>query len=112
VKAHLLILSIVLAIAVQNTCPYGWAAKTAFTAGHGCPCHLHDQSQSDHKSDHEDAKKDLPTAKQLFLFGIADTYGAVQRPASATRAESPQQDTAREIFPEPPVRPPVPFPLS
>ena len=71
IKLLLLLLS--LAILSQNTCPYGFAAKTEFAASHTHDCPL---KKSHHSSSKGQDSLDGSAGKVLypgFVFSISDT---------------------------------------
>jgi hypothetical protein len=83
-----LVALIVLAVAVQNTCPYGYAGKTAVAAPHvhNCPLKNHQPSKSDTSDNFTEDFKNLNHAYVftsggvecgLELFGPAQTVTTI-----------------------------------
>jgi hypothetical protein len=105
-----LILALVAAISLQNTCPNGWAEKTAFaTCGQTqqtSNCHLHGQKKQD-QSESADAKRELSGVKQHFVLHIAEPDNAYQLLDCVNSPILADFSTMTEIFPDPPVRPPI-----
>ncbi|HUO77871.1 MAG TPA: hypothetical protein VMU21_09885, partial [Thermodesulfovibrionales bacterium] len=66
---HVLIPVLAVAIGMQNTCPQGWAAKTAFVTckGSHCPMKEHKPAKT---ADHADTKKAISNVKQTFVLNI------------------------------------------
>lgn len=101
------------AICVQNTCPQGWVAKTAFAAcksnavKEAAHCPMHTQNQST-QSKHDEQKHGLSTVKQTFVIYIGgpdNSYQIISRTKDAPFVDSL---TLTEIFSEPFFRPPIP----
>ena len=72
--AKFLIASIVLAIALQNTCPYGYAGKTAIASpqAHNCPLH-HQTEKSDGQKKMAENPRDI---NHPFMLALSLAFGA------------------------------------
>jgi len=102
-------------LVLQNTCPYGFAAKTAFaTCGstqHSSHCPMHEQKQS--KQDGQnDVKKEFSQAKQIFVLSISQPDNSFQILSPAIKAVSQISNDFKDVFSEPPLRPPLTSYLS
>ena len=109
IRVLILILSI--AIGIQNTCPQGWAAKTAFvTCGSAkqsahCPMHEKKESKQDRQ---DDGKKGISIVKQAFVIHIVSLDNAFQMLEYETDTQPIASLSLTEIFSEPLSRPPIP----
>jgi hypothetical protein len=112
---QLLVAAIVLTVVVQNTCPYGLAAKTSFaTCGatkQSSPCPMHKQRQSK-QNGQDDAKRGISNAKQHFVLHMANPDNTYQRLDRSPDALSVDSLSFAEIFSDPLLRPPISFVLA
>lgn len=107
---RLLIVLVALSISIQNTCPRGWTAKTAFvTCGAAkqsshCPKHEQKQSNQDRR---DDVKRGISNVKQAFVIHIVGHDNAYQILEYKTDTHPIASLTLTEIFSEPLFRPPI-----
>jgi hypothetical protein len=64
----LLILFIGLSLAIQNTCPYGLAAKTGFASPRSHRCHCAKKAAEQSKKEDNTSSHFSPKAGPVFLF--------------------------------------------
>jgi hypothetical protein len=102
----ILIALIVLAIALQNTCPHGWAGKTAFVSPHTSPCPMKEHHQSSKQNNDDDAKKDFSNINQMFVIHVSEPYNTATVLAPAVRTLFPETDQFNNICLEPLLKPP------
>jgi hypothetical protein len=103
----LLLFILVISLVLQNTCPYGFAAKTAFVAHHTHDCPL---KKSHHSPAKEQNSVDDNPGKLLypsFIFSIPDTQTVVSRFQMNTEYTVLYFDNYKDHFREPSTRPPV-----
>ena len=107
---RLLIALVALSNCAQNTCPQGWAAKTAFvscgTAQHASHCPMHKQKESKQDS-RDDVKRSLSNVKQAFVIHIAGRDNSYQIFEHRSGSLPMDSFTMTEIFSEPIHRPPI-----
>ena len=105
-----LILVLAFTISIQNTCPQGWAAKTAFATCSAtkqtshCPMHKQKQSKQDGQ---DDVKRGISNAKQSFVLHMVEpvkTYELLGRSLGILFVDSL---TLTEIFSDLILRPPI-----
>jgi len=103
---RVLILVLAVAIGMQNTCPQGWAGKSAFLTCNGshCPMNEHKPAKS---ADHADTKKAISNVKQTFVLNIVGPDNTVQILPRTTRAIPTDSPDLKEIFSDPLFRPPI-----
>ena len=101
-----LITLIAFTIIVQNTCPQGWAAKTAFVTCNGSHCPMRDHKPAK-TTDHADTKKAISNVKQTFVLNIVRPHNTVQILAQTTQAIPADSHDLKEIFSDPIFRPPI-----
>jgi hypothetical protein len=103
---RVLILVLAVAIGIQNTCPHGWAAKTAFLSCHKshCPMKEHRPPKTENQTD---AKKAISNVKQTFVLNIVRPDNSVQILAQTTQAIPTDSPDLKEIFSDPLFRPPI-----
>jgi len=103
---RVLILVLAVAIGMQNTCPQGWAAKTAFVTCQGshCPMKEHKPPKT---TDHADTKKAISNVKQSFVLNIVRPDNTVQILAQTTQIIPTDSPDLKEIFSDPLFRPPI-----
>jgi hypothetical protein len=101
-----LVIVLAIAIGIQNTCPQGWAAKTAFVTCHGshCPMKEHKPPKTE---DQTDAKKAISNVKQTFVINIVRPDNAVRILAQTSQAIPTDSLDLKEIFSDPLFRPPI-----
>jgi hypothetical protein len=105
-----LILALALAIVIQNTCPNGWAAKTALSCRKAhCSMKEHEPAKTEGQPD---TKKDMSNVKQTFVLDIVRPDSAFQIPAQTDRSISIALPGIKEIFSDPLFRPPIFPPLA
>jgi hypothetical protein len=107
---YALVTSIIIAIAIQNTCPEGWAGKTAFATccmqKRVSHCHMREQTQS--KQDGQsDTRHGITTAKQAFVLFISATDDTRRILDRAKRNISIYPVVLTEIYSDPLFRPPI-----
>jgi hypothetical protein len=106
-----LILVLAIAIGIQNTCPQGWAAKTAFVSCQKTHCPMKEHNPAKTK-DQTDTKKDLSNVKQTFVLNIVCRDNTFQILAQTDRSVAIDSPDLKEIFSDPLFRPPIFTPLS
>jgi hypothetical protein len=97
---------------MQNTCPYGWAAKTSFVSSYAshCPhCPMKEGHQSTESDTRNDVKKDLPNTHHLFVIYIGRLDSAYQILAPIKHAPTVQSDDFKDVYLDPLLRPPAAF---
>jgi hypothetical protein len=108
-EKRVVIFLIAFAIVIQNTCPYGWAAKTAFVSPYTSHC-PHCPKKEDHqpaKSDsRNDVKKDVSSINHLFMIHIGKLDTAFQLLSPTEHAPSIKSDDFMDVYLEPLLRPP------
>jgi hypothetical protein len=108
---RVLITLIIVGVVVQNTCPQGWAAKTAFVSCTGSHCPMKEHSPTKTK-DQTDARKDVPNVNQSFVLDIERRDNAFQILAQTNQTSPIGFPSLKEIFSDPLFRPPIPSSLS
>jgi hypothetical protein len=104
----MLLLFLVFSLIIQNTCPYKMAAKTGFVAKeiHHCPIKKHSQT----KNDADNAtQKNVLQAGQIFVFTVGSAINIMQISYSETSGLFPDTSAYKNIFSEPPIKPPRSF---
>ncbi len=107
---RLLIILVALSISIQNTCPHGWAAKTAFvncvSAKQSAHCPIHEQKRP--KQDGQnDVKRGTVKVKQAFVIHIVNLDNTYQIVDYKCETHPVDSLTLPEIFSEPLFRPPL-----
>ncbi|RJQ41680.1 MAG: hypothetical protein C4550_01165 [Nitrospiraceae bacterium] len=104
-KLFLLVLAV--SLIIQNTCPYGLAAKTGFTAKevHHCPLKKYSPSKTDAD---DSAKKAMFQAGQTFVFTVGSSINAKPMSLPEVSCSIPDMYPYKNIFAEPPLKPPRP----
>ncbi len=107
---RLLIGLVAASIIIQNTCPYGWAAKTAFvncgSSNQSAHCPVHEQKQPK-QNRQNDVKRGILNVKQAFVIHVVkldNTYQIVDYESDTHPIDSL---ILLEIFSEPLFRPPI-----
>ena len=97
--------SVILAIIVQNTCPFGLASKTAFASPYSnhCPLKGHDHEESGR---HDGIDKDPSHANSYYVLHVAETDSALHGPTLNKGMIPPGLNTYKDACPDPPLRPP------
>lgn len=106
----LLIFIIGFLIAAQNTCPYGWAAKTIFISPYASPCPhcpMKQEKQPMNSETQNDFTKDLSTINNVFMIHISKSDTVFQILSTMDIAFSIEPDFFRDVYLEPFFRPPV-----
>jgi len=104
----MLLLLLVFSLIIQNTCPYGMAAKTGFVSKeiHHCPMKKHSQT----KNDADNAlQKTILQAGQIFVFTVGSAINMRQISYSETSGLFLDTSAYKNIFSEPPIKPPCSF---
>jgi hypothetical protein len=113
IDKRFIIFLIALGIIIQNTCPYGWAAKTAFLSPYAshCPhCPMKEDRQPTKSDAQNDVKKDLPNINHLFVIHIGKLDTAFQMLSPIEHAPTFKSDGFKDVYLDPLLRPPVAFP--
>jgi hypothetical protein len=100
-----LIALIAFAIAFQNTCPYGYAGKTALAAPlvHNCPLKDHQPATPSGQNKNDNDFRDL---NHPFVLVSAPVDGIIMTFAPARETDTIEPPEHRDIFLNPPHRPP------
>jgi hypothetical protein len=109
-EKKVLIFLIAFAIIIQNTCPYGWAAKTAFFSpysSHYAHCPMKEDRQPAKSETRHNVKKDLSNINPLFVTDIGKPDDACQILSPIDHAPYAKSDHLKDVYLEPPLRPPV-----
>ena len=104
---RLLLFLLTFSLVLQNTCPYGFAAKTGFAApqAHDCPC-----KKSNPASTKDTGSADKSTGSLLypaFVFSVPDTQTIALRSQMKTEYISQSSEKYKNPFKEPSIKPPV-----
>lgn len=107
-----LVFLIGLSLAIQNTCPYGWAAKTAFISPDKSQCsHCPLKSKEGTKPDAgNDFKKDISSLNDIFVLDLGGHEPLLKFFSPLRRTIATNNHRAYSVFLEPLLRPPVFFP--
>jgi hypothetical protein len=105
--SRILIFLIVSAIVMQNTCPYGWAAKTAFASPQASHCPMKEHHRPSEPDNGGGVKKDFSNTSQVFVIHCSKPASAVGFFSPAARNIIAEMDKFRVVSPEPPLRPPA-----
>ena len=103
---RILIAALIIAIGIQNTCPHGWAAKTAFLSSHVSPCDAvkgHNNSDTDSR---DDCRKGSCHVNQTFVFHVSKPETTTQNTASVHPNIPFVSDPILEVFSDPLLKPP------
>lgn len=102
---RVLIVLIAFAIAVQNTCPYGYAGKTSVAAPHvhNCPLKDHQPATPDGQ---KRVDKDFRDLNHPFVLVSAPADGAFETFAAVRETDIIKSPEHKDIFLNPPHRPP------
>jgi hypothetical protein len=107
-RMRFLIFLVAFAIILQNTCPHGWAGKTAFAASHVSHCSMKDPHRPAKTNDWDDVKKELSSnAKQTFVFSVGTSDNTFRLLAPIGCTVSVKTDNVKDVFSEPLLRPPA-----
>lgn len=100
---RLLILFLLVSFLVQNTCPYGLAAKTGFAAKeiHHCPMKKHSS-----KPDDDSSSKVMRQTGQTFVFTVNRAINAAPFSSPKIFYSVSELNIYKNIFSEPPAKPP------
>jgi hypothetical protein len=104
---RLLLLLLITSIILQNTCPYGYAAKTAFTAPHTHDCPLK-KSRPGHAKD-RNSVDDKPGKSMYssFVFSVPESHAVISRFQTKSEYAALSPGNYNGPFREPPERPPA-----
>lgn len=102
---RMLLLFLVFSLIIQNTCPYGMAAKAGFAAKdiHRCPLRKHSQTKT---NSNNTAQQTVLQAGQTFVFTVGIAISAMPLSSSEGSGFFPEIDIYKNIFSEPLVKPP------
>ena len=103
---RVLIAALIIAIGIQNTCPHGWAAKSAFISyhvSHSSPMKEHKHSDS---SSREDSGKESSHVNPAFVFHVGNIVTVAQNTASLHSNIPFVFDPILEVFSDPLLKPP------
>lgn len=103
--ARLLLLFLAFSLIIQNTCPYGMAAKTGFAAKeiHHCPLKKHSTSKTDAD---DTAPKAMFQPGQTFVFTVSRAINAAPLSSPKIFYSVSELNIYKNIFSEPPAKPP------
>ena len=104
--SRVLIFALVFAVLLQNTCPFGLAARTGFASAqsHHCHCAKKAAEKSKAAAD-ENAKHSILKAGQLFVFMIAKSV-SLQPPVHQSVCLSCVDMVYKIVFIDPLEKPP------
>jgi len=101
-----LIAALIIAIGIQNTCPHGWTAKSAFISSHVSQCSpMKEHKQSDPNSQ-EDSGKKSAHVNQAFVFHVSKPETAEQNTSSVHTDIPFISDPILEVFSDLLLKPP------
>ena len=103
---RMFLLFLALSLIIQNTCPYGLAAKTGFTAKevHHCPLKKHSPTKADAD---DSAKIAMFQTGQTFVFTVGCAINAAPMPFPEVAFTSPDMHFYKNIFSNPATKPPA-----
>lgn len=104
---QILLFLLVISLVLQNTCPYGFASKTAFAAPqtHDCPFKKNHQNPvNEPNSDDDNPGKLLYPS---FVFSVPDNQPVISRFQTNTEYIALSSENYKDPFKEPTIRPPV-----
>lgn len=103
----LLLFLLVIALVLQNTCPYSFASRTAFIAPHTHDCPL--QKSPHNPAKDRDSVDDNP-GKLLypsFVFSVPDAQAIIYRSQINSEYTALSSDSYKDPLKEPSIKPPV-----
>ena len=104
---RVLIAAVIIALGIQNTCPHGWAAKSAFISSYITHC---SQTKEHKKSAHDgrdaDGKESSHT-NQFFVFHVSNPETAAQNTSSVHTDIPFISEAILEIFSDQLIKPPT-----
>jgi hypothetical protein len=102
---RILIAALIIAIGIQNTCPYGWAEKSAFVLSpiSHCPMKEHKHSDPDKQ---DDSGKSSSHVNPAFVFHVSKPETAAQNTASVPSDIPFVSDPYLDVFSDPLLKPP------
>jgi hypothetical protein len=104
---RLLIAALIIAIGIQNTCPHGWAAKSAFISSHVSHCApIKEHKHSPHNG-RDDDEKESSHVNQSFVFHVSKPEAAAQNTSSVHTNIPFISDPILEVFSDPLIKPPI-----
>jgi len=104
---RILVAALIIAIGIQNTCPHGWAAKSAFVSSHVFHCgplKEHKHSESENRAD---SGKESSHVNPAFVFHMSNTVTVAQYPSSVHSNIPLVFDPILEVFSDPLLKPPT-----
>jgi hypothetical protein len=103
--ARMFLLFLAFSLIIQNTCPYGMAAKTGFVAKeiHHCPLKKHSTSKTDAD---DTAQKAMFQTGQTFVFTVSNAINATPLSSPKVYFSFSEINPYKNIFAEPPAKPP------
>jgi predicted histidine transporter YuiF (NhaC family) len=107
---RVLIAALIIAIGIQNTCPHGWAAKTAFLSSHVTHCGPMKEHKNSDTDSRDHSRKGSCHVNQTFVFHVSTPETTSQNTASVHTAIPYVTDPLLEVFSDPLLKPP-PFAL-
>jgi len=103
----MLLFFLAISLVIQNTCPYGLAAKTGFIAKETHHCHCKKYPSSKPEAD-DSAKKVISQAGQIFVFIIGGSINPAPPSSPEISCSFQEANFYKNIFSEPAVKPPIP----
>jgi len=103
--ARLLLFFLAISLVIQNTCPYGLAAKTGFMAKeiHHCPLKKHSPAKADAD---DSAKKVTFQSGQTFVFTVGNANTTAPLSSKKIAFFFSEINLYKNISTEPPIKPP------
>jgi hypothetical protein len=106
-RIRILIFLIATAIVMQNTCPYGWAAKTIFMSSHASICPHCPIKEAYPPEAQNHVKKNLSNINHFFLIHVVEPNNTFQILSPIDGAPTIKSDQFNDVYLEPLLRPPV-----
>jgi len=103
---RLLLLFLAFSLLIQNTCPYGFAAKTGFIAKENHHCHCKKYPSSKPEAD-DSAKKVISQTGQIFVFIVGDSINPAPLSFPEISCSLQEMNLYKNISSEPAVKPPI-----
>ena len=101
---RILIAALIIAIGIQNTCPHGWAAKSAYISSHvshSSPIKEHNHSPQD------GTRKESSHVNQFFVFHVSRPETTAQNTSSVHTDIPFISHPFLEVFSDPLIKPPT-----
>ncbi|MBI5741337.1 MAG: hypothetical protein HZA16_11550 [Nitrospirae bacterium] len=104
---RLLLFLLAVSLVLQNTCPYGYAAKTAFVAPltHDCPMNKSHHSPSKERGSVDDNQG--KALYPLFVFSVPDSRTVISSFQTHAEYTALSSGNYKDHFREPSIQPPV-----